>query len=458
MKNNDKFQQYKLSKYINKEDIVDLAYEFDLSEYIISKKLKKNIKEQALKELHLKPRIKPKSMFKVSVAALLAVTSIFIATTPSALASIKSVIRYIPGFSTLLQDDPSTTARYVLEQPVEKVIGSKKIEITGMTADNKSASFYLTFYDNAFRFDDYEQDKVSVDNARENFIHSITIKDAMGNKLKKSTSSCGIGGGQLIGRFTYTGNIKNPQSLQISFENDEKSSINLKLIKAKDYNSYTELGPSYNKNGVSIIAVAKNINDNINVKLFTPLESTYSVTSYGIEKCLLSASDDAGNNYEISSDLANRLGCSINEFNIANKNSNAKSLTVTIPEILLRYDKPTQETKIEVDIPEKSSMDLNKKIVIQGHTIFLKKIEKIENNRIRLYWDMNISDKDNEYITAFCLGDIYSSKYYYDTNSFPYSVMQTTDISYNPGEKTKVVNVSNIEIAKKGPWKIKIDK
>lgn len=451
MKKNDKFQQYKLSNYINEEDIVDLAYEFDLYEYNISKKLKKNIKEQTLKELYLKPRLKTKTRFKVSVAALLAVTSLFVATTPSALASIKSVIRYIPGFSALLQDDPSNTGRYALEQPVEKIIGNKKIDITGMTVDNKSASFYLS----VTGYDKFSGEVSANTTAAESFINSITIKDAMGNKLTKNTSSYGVGGGSLIGLFNYTGNIKDPRSLQIIFDNDGKSSISLNLTKSKDYNSFAELGPSDTKNGINIIAVPKNTNDNINVKLFTPLDNTYEVTSYGLEKSLISASDDIGNNYNVLFDSINRLNC-INELNIVNTNPNAKSLTVTIPEIKLLYKKPTQVTKFDVDIPEKSSMDLNKKIMIQGNTVILKKVEKMDNNQIRLYWDMNINNNDNSYITKFDMDDCI--RYQWDNNAFPYSLMQTTDFAYSPGEKTKVVNVSNIEIAKKGPWKIKIDK
>lgn len=440
------FNNYEISSSVNNEELFNLTCEQDFFELELPKKLKNKIRSKTLNELSLKPKLKPKSILKVSLTALLAVLVLFIAITPSAMASIANVIRYIPGFNMLLSEESSPLERYVLEKPVEAVIEDKKVEIKGMMVDNKSASFYLRVSGNAFSSDD----KLSVAAAGQNFIEGMYAIDAKGYKYKISSSLTGIGYG-LVGIFYIEGNIKYPQSLKVIFQNNERLSINLSLTKVKDYNSYAELGPTYNKNGISVTAVVESEFDKKHITLLSPPLEGYILNSYGIEK--IKVADGNKNNYKISfNEHETKIGA-LNEFDIDLKDLVQKPLSVTIPEIELNYNSFLDNEKFELPIPENKSMELNKKVEISGHPIYINRVVKLENNQLGIYVDLSKNEKNNEYIKIISVDDMSMGHMNEVTGMLEYF-----EVSYNPDKKTKVFNVDNLTVVKKGPWILKIDK
>ncbi len=446
MRNKFNSNEYEVISFFNNGELIDLTCEQDLFEHELQKKLKNNIRSKTLKELNLKPRIKPKSVLRISLAAFLGVFVLFVATTPSAMASITKVIRYIPGFNMLLSEESSTLESYVLEKPVEAAIGDIKVQIKGMMVDNKSATFYLSATGNALSSDD----KPSAIANGQNFIQGMYAIDAKGYKYNIRPSQIG-GGNGLVGIFYIEGKIKYPQSIQIVFQNNEKLSVNLTLIKVKDYNSYTDLGPTDNKNGISVTAVVSERNNKPHITLLCPPQKDYMLFSYGIEK--IKVSDGNKNDYKILfNEHETRIG-PLNEFDIDLKDMIQKPLLVTIPEIELINYSLSDNGKFELSIPENKTMDLNKRVEILGHPIYITRVVKLENNQLGVYVDLSKNEKNNEFIKSFFVNDIGMGKLNEVTGLLEYF-----EVRYNPGENTKVLNVNKISIVKKGPWILKIDK
>lgn len=440
------FNNYEISSSVNNEELFNLTCEQDFFELELPKKLKNKIRSKTLNELSLKPKLMPKSILKVSLTALLAVLVLFIAITPSAMASIANVIRYIPGFNMLLSEESSPLERYVLEKPVEAVIGDNKVKIKGMMVDNNSATFYLSITGNAFSSDD----KSTLTAISQSFIENMYAIDAKGYRYKIHASQTGIGHG-LVGIFYIDGDIKSPQSIKLVFQNNEKLSINLSLTKVKDYNSYSELGPTDVKNGISVTAIVENKFDKKHITLLSPPQKSYMLFSYGIEKIKV---DDANmNNYKIQfNEHETRIG-PLNEFDIELKDIPQKSLSVTIPEIELMGYSLLDKEKFELPIPENKSMELNKKVEILGHPIYINRVVKLENNKLGVYVDLSKNEKNNEYIKIFSVNGVSMGQMNVVTGMLEYF-----EVSYNPDEKTKVFNVDNLTVVKKGPWILKIDK
>lgn len=437
---------YEIISSVNDEELINLTCEQDLFEPELQKKLKNKLNSKTLNELSLKPKLKPKSVFRVSLASLLAVLVLFVATTPSAMASISKVIKYIPGINMLLSEESSTSEVYVLEKPVEAVIGDNTVQIKGLMVDNKSATFYLSVTGSALSSDDKFSSIVN----GQNFIQDMYALDAKGNKYTVRPLLTGMGNG-LVGTFYIEGNIKSPQSIKLVFQNNEKLSINLTLAKVKDYNSYAELGPTDNKNGISVTAVVKSEFDKKHITLLSPPLEGYILNSYGIEK--IKVADANKNNYKISfNEHETKIGA-LNEFDIDLKDLVQRPLFVTIPEIELNYNSFLDNEKFELPIPENKSLDLNKKVEIMGHPIYMTRVVKLENNQLGVYVDLSKNEKNNEYIKMISVNDMSMGH----MNVFT-GMLEYFEVSYSPDEKTKVFNVDNLTVVKKGPWILKIDK
>ena len=119
----------------------------------------------------------------------------------------------------------------------------------------------------------------------------------------------------------------------------------------------------------------------------------------------------------------------------------------------LKSDCPLyQKSLIEFKIPDSSSVDINRELVIQGFPVNFKKVEKINNTTVRLYFDLYNSKKANEYLKGFSVAnESFISKFNEKTG-----VLEYIEMYIQPSEKSKKIHLNNADIVKYGPWKLNI--
>ena len=455
---------YNIVNKISGKQIADAISDIDIDEIDVSNKSIENIKNKTFKKLSLKPA-KRKPSFKIcaALASCLAVF-MFAIINPAVAEQVKSIIQYVPGFNMIFSDNKASPERYVLQKPVESFTGDAQIKIKGAIVDSNSALFYITIDTAVLDTANKNSDKASASEEYEKYINNvkknIVIKDAKGLEYSIDSYNASLGNNILV-LLGHNGRIKYPQSLRLVFNNNENSSIAFTLTRVNSYNSFDELGPTDSKNGLSVTAVVTQDTDKTYFNLLCPTEGSIQIASFGIEDKKIKLSDESGKEYEVLYSNESRIGC-LNEFYIYTKDIKGKKLNLSIPSIELKYTGNVETTngkilhgkpaKIEFKIPDSSSIDINRELVIQGFPVNFKEVEKINNTTVRLYFDLYNSKKANEYLKGFSVAnESFISKFNEKTG-----VLEYIEMYIQPSEKSKKIHLNNADIVKYGPWKLNI--
>lgn len=332
-----------------------------------------------------------------------------------------------------MEDDDASQENYVLQQPVTIQIDGGTVVITGMMV-NEQMSYVTMSGTDTSRF---ESVKIINEQGME-----YTLKSAHAVwGINKWASSFWLQGKQDIKGNVNLIRVGNPEIV-----------IPLTLTKAETIESYQAMGETSAINDVTITTIANRVEDKARISLVSQNTKEFRITDYGLHGVhkdqKISVTDETGKGYEL--ERYEGVSGPASEFYFGlSARSDVKSYTVTIPEINVTYN---EKTKITLNIPYDRVMDVDQTFEIAGFPVKITKIERIENDQLRVYMDTNYKEHTSRALYNLRIDRMsHSAKVNEQTRALEY-----LQFDINPKSKKLKLTITNPEVVIRGPWKFEL--
>lgn len=331
-------------------------------------------------------------------------------------------LQFLPELGVVKeQKNPQT--RYILKNPITTKLKGGMIVITGMVVDDQMTYISMSGV-NTLR---PSKLKVIRKGGKQ---YSVQSADAVESDSKWT------------GTYWYNGKLNLKGHCKIILGKGNEILVN--LIKAKNFNSYKDMGPTAKNNGISITAFTTKFDGKGRVSLVSYHPNQYQILNYGInyiENKSLTVTDDKGKQYNTNHYMGDRNPQRSFNFKLT---PGVKSYTIKIPEILVVYH---DSVHLIFNIPPKGETDIHKKFKIAGFPVVITKIERIQSNQLRVYFNLNHDQQAPKSLYNFGLAKRSSTI----NKKFKYLQFQT-----NLQAKQVHITITEPEVTIRGPWILKI--
>ncbi|HHV72607.1 MAG TPA: DUF4179 domain-containing protein [Clostridia bacterium] len=441
MKDLEEEMIFDLVDRIDGEEIWDRLVDWEESgEEEVTEEMLNRIKQKTYRKLNLAFKTgKKKRVFWAILAASLMIMVISIsAFGPERVwAKIRQSLQFIPGMGIVIKDEEEQVERYVLSRPLEKELGKGRITIKGVIIDNQRAIIDIIG-------EDLKQYK------------DVFLRDKKGREYKMETYSIGASTGYWRGTFSHEGKVEEPEEIEVII-GDREFVIPLTLEKAVSYESYEEMGPSQTVKGISITAITYQEKGKLKVNLVSPSQPGWRIDSYADHPSkeggtTISLRDKDGNLYPVTG--AGSYSPPLSEFSFDLKGSKEESFILSIPFIRIKYD---EEKTVTVNIPQEGSFNLDQSIDLAGFPINFQRIERLGDNRVRIYVDTGFNKQSGEGLQFFILDGLklpfrsWSGEVDLDTEAIKWF-----EFEIKPRMRKIKLVLKEPVVVKQGPWEFPI--
>lgn len=366
-------------------------------------------------------------------ASLIVLFLMFAVRTDLGWATLQRAFQYVPGMNFVVKDQENVIERYILPEPIEKQIGSGRIKVEGVIIDDKNAVIELDAQGLP-----YPESK------------KIYFTNSKGEKFFINVYGVGGGTGIWHGTFTHMGTIKEKNSLRIVLPGKKNTSINLSLVKAQKYTSFSDMGPTADVDGISITAIASEEHGRARINLLTPQRKGFRIESYGLDPLSLRSEvvlrDNKGVLYSAVHDLS-YMG-PLSEFYFTLNRAELKGATLTIPRVGVILE---DSAKLRITIPRKGCAKINKKVILGGFPVSFNRIERLAEDKIRIHVSTGYSDQKERSLHYFSLADTS----YGSMGSQKTGAVESFDLEISPYQLWVTLKPKDPLIYIKGPWDLK---
>ncbi|MDF0725584.1 hypothetical protein PY093_02505 [Cytobacillus sp. S13-E01] len=370
---------------------------------------------------------------KKILAAVLAGLLLFSATFfhTEVLAAVKRALQFVPGLG-LIHEEEMPVERYILQKPVTLELDNGRIMVTGMMIDEKMTLINVVGYDTPLR-------------------QNIKIVNEKGNEYKEfsiPSSQTLSGSKEWIASYWHDGKLDITEEAQIILEGKQDIIIPLTLEKAKSYESYTDMGEISTINSVEIVAIPQRVADKLRISLISQHPKDFRISDYGLfpmyaREQMISVQDSVGKEYEIENSPG--ISAPVSEFYFQLAENEVENYVITLPEIYVVY---SDEQKVTLPIPE-TEADLNESFTLSGFPVQLTKVERIEEDRVRVYVDVQFDEQNDKQLRNFRIKEMgHMVKVSDGTGEILY-----LEFDIEPIRKKIKVTFQQPEVILKGPWK-----
>lgn len=432
---------------------------------------------------------KPKKSFTFSKKkAAIAAAICFLILTPfsdKVIADIKKAFRYIPGANQIIENEQNTDM-YILQNGIKVSTKNGYAELLSVVIDNDKKVIYLSA-----RGEEKEVSNAS-NMTIENFAPSVKLGNGKIIKLNNGSMGSGGGDGSMHWQSDFSSDNKDNKNIfyndgekieiQLKVPNNDQINIPITLKKAINYNDYRELGPTCEKNGLSITAVPKWTDNKLKINLLTPKSNNFHVAEYGknpnykdeeyhykgILDKTITLTDNVGKSYKISA--SGSYAPPLSEFYFhADKNQNI-SYKLNIPYVMIEYNVDVKHKLTLPKVGEK--INLNNEIIAlkDDYKLKLLSINRTKKDEVVIEVDTGYDESKIESMfnlqletdnTALFRKPDYNSwgaEYYEGNDKKSIGSLTKWIINLNhPDSSNLNLYISKFYTIKKGPWIIPID-
>ncbi|MBE4909757.1 hypothetical protein IMZ08_17120 [Bacillus luteolus] len=368
---------------------------------------------------------KNRKILSASIAAILLFSATFFHT--EVLAAVKKALQFVPGIG-LVQEDDVPMERYILQNPVTMNVGNGIVVVNGLMVDEK-----MTI--------------VEVEAKRIPSKQTLSIINRDGHEIKLSDASTITSSGEWKATYWHDGPINISEEIQLVLGGNKKIVIPITLEKAKTYESLNDLGEVSSVRGVEIIAIPQRVEDKVRVSFVSQHPKDFRIDQYGIhqmyarEEKSLSVSDNKGREYAVEQ-VSGFLDPS--EFYFTLEKDDVERYVVEIPEIYVSY---SDEKQVRLDIPEdEATLDVH--FTLSEFPVRLTKIKRIEDNKVRLYVDVNFTEQTNKLLHNFRIMELsHMAKMNEDSGEVLYF-----EFAIEPPKNKVKLTFGEPQVLIKGPW------
>ncbi len=373
--------------------------------------------------------LKVKILVIAAAVVLLVLAGSFTPTGRQILAEIREKLYFIPGLGEVIENQG--TEVYVLGEPIELGPEGSRVLITSIIKQGRSLQIGMSG-------DGYEAPVV-------------TIEDKKGTVYESSHSWSGVGYGWTA---TYLYEIPD-DLLEFSIVISGSRIAQAKLVRARGFEDYAELGPTVYKNGLGLTVIASRGDYSVRLNIIEHAKSGRKVKLYGYydrdakRHTYIRITDDKGIIYPLDEYQWPSANVSAYSFT---PDPDIDEYTVTIPQVQLSYK---IDKKVTIPIPaEGKTVEIAKALDINGFELKLLKAERA-GNTLRLYVDTGYSSKRAENISVLHLALPYGS-YSYSYNYNENVTVDRYDLEIRPGDKKVTITFTELVTSLKGPWEFEI--
>lgn len=450
----------------------DIKYEDLLGDLELGEPLEnldnKVVMDKTFNKLGLKNRKKVPGIKRWAAAAVLLLVILSMLSPRDVIAGIKRAFQYIPGLNIAMEKNEE---RYVLKDRVKFNKEGKSLEVISIVIENEKNAIWLSV----------EGDTEQYRDAR------VEFRD--GRQYKLSSYSIAGGGSKWSGNYGYERKFEknNPgdfvykegEQIKIILGKEGDVVIPVSLKRADTFESYEELGPTCERNGLSITAVPKLEEGKLRVNLLTPSPQKGKIEEYGLnpnykdeefkykgilgEKIALRDSQNKIINASAPGSFSPPLDVFYFDLNALEKGQHR--LVVPYVKMSYRVDKD-----IELEMPrvgEKIELD-NYVVNLEGYKLKIESIERKREDEVVLKIDTGYDEAREESLYEIKLGVKipFLGKPLYQSWGGSFVVgsekvigpMNEISVSLNKHNMKKLkLNIEDIVTVKRGPWEIDIE-
>lgn len=424
------------------EDFVDVLAEVSTGvDMEVPEESRRKIKINTFQKIGLRPvKYKFSRTLGLALAAslLLAMLGVAGVGADAVWAKLQKALQYIPGINIVVEDQEKQMTRYVLKKPIEKKLGSGLLKIKGVIIDENNAIIEMAGNNLDSYFDSFDA-------------KNIFFRNAAGQQFKIDSYGASIAGSLWTGSYVHRGAVKNLKGLEIVLPDAGETVIPLPLVRAKAYQSYAEMGPTATVSGISITAIVNEEKNRTRINLITPPLQGARIDSYALEqgayRTVMTLKDNNNREYPLIADdgfLSSR-----SEFYFNTKGTKADSFMLAVPFLEVETD---DAATISIWLPGEKTSQLNKTVKLAGFPVDFEKIERLDNNRVRIYVNVHYDEKADRALRYFSLdGQSYSG-----TMDERTMAIKTFELQVEPSQWWLKLRLVRPLVVKRGPWEFKI--
>lgn len=411
----------------NQSDALDVVQETAYRSYKAIKKLReRSIQgiQRASIDMKVSSRRRHKGSAVKTIAAALGLGVVILATTifnTQVKAAFQSFLQFLPGIGIVVEEDVPQK-RYVLARPVQLDWEQGHIIITGMKVDEQTT--YVT---------------MSGRNTRR--FGSIQLQNESGQVFTLSETQARWSNEEWAAKFEIESPLDIQEQVLLTALGDHEIDVPLTLFEAVAYESYHAMGESATVGEVTFTAIANRLGDKAFVTLIPQLPSNMRIDIRGLND--LHVRDNDGRTYPIIHHA--QLDLPKRQFNFELSLNEAQAYTLSIPKINVIYD---ESVEIALDIPKDKEQEVNQTFHIAGFPFKVLKTERVDDNRLRVYFDVNYNPEAEKTLYDFRLqlGN-YMSKHNLDHG------LQYIEFGlFNPDSDEVRITIIEPQVILQGPW------
>lgn len=257
--------------------------------------------------------------------------------------------------------------------------------------------------------------------------------------------------GNWTGAFWHQGKLNMKRQAKIIILGNPETVIPVTLTQAETFESYKDMGETAVVQDVAITSIAHRVDERARISLVSRHPDAFRISDYGIHGVhpdkKISVVDETGKTYEFERYMG--ISSPAREFYFQLAESGAKNYTVTIPEINVIYK---DKANLTLDIPREVEAKANLTFELAGTPVTITKLERADNNRLRVYVDLSYNDQAPTSLHNFRIDRMsHSAKLNEQTRAMEY-----LEFEIEPNSKKVKLTLTDPEVIIRGPWKFEL--
>jgi len=385
--------------------------------------------EMGIDQAVCKSVLKPRSSFqKWMVASILIVLLSTAAMYHSqVMAAVQKAIQYIPGIGVVEEEEQSGNS-YVLDETKEVQVEGGTVTVTNIVVDGEQTYVVL----NGDGSPKYQE---------------ITIINESGKEYIVKSSHSSWSSKQWTTWFWKDEALSLSGNVQVVIG---ETRISVKMVEAKSYESFKEMGITDKTNDLAITAIPSRDSEKGRIAFVSQHSEKFKIANYGFnsvhEEKELSITDPDQNQYEIN--RYKGISQPTNEFYFQLAAEDVSHYNLRIPEVNVQYK---DEKKITLPLPD-DEIEMNKTFKLAGYPVDITKLERTDEDELRIYVDVHYDKQDARSLHNFRIKHTsHMAKVDLQTRAIQY-------LQYKVDWNKKNVNLtfSEPQVLLRGPWKYEI--
>jgi len=442
----DLLDQLKTEDVTEKMEVIEL----DNSQNIISPKVLARIKERTYQRAGIQP-LRPKRRgywylrMAISMVMLAMVIGGAVVGPHHVWAGIQRTLQFIPGFGMVVEGDD--LPRYVLSSPVDINIEGATLTVTGAMADDERTLVQIraTYAP--------EAPLVKADVAHgEGLVSNIYIEDINGRRFTPSGFSISASYGWQ-GTFEFPPLENKEDGFRVGFYDEkiaQEVALAVSLAEAVHHENYTTMGPTVTVNGITITAISTFTDNQLNLTLVSPSLEHGRIYSYLQDHIILRGVH--GN--VAAAKHASSYASPLKQFSFDLTDEMGDLVTLTIPEIVVEH-RVTE--KVKISLPSEGILELNQTVNLAGYPLVFTAIERLPENKVRVYVDVNYSIDASKTLQSFRLdgAKLPFSSWSVEQNKTT-GAYEFIEFEIKPTAHSVTLHFQGAYVLMRGPWALEI--